>query len=110
MQGKLDAFFHTVGHPSQDIFFTVNSAPEARFIPLVNIEKLLSQYPYYSKTSIPIKLYIGAHNSTDVETFSVKTTLLTSVKIPDDVVYAITKAIFADFESLGKYDPVLKTS
>jgi hypothetical protein len=109
LHGKLDAFFHTVGHPSQDIFFAVNSVPEARFIPLVNIEKLLSKYPYYSKSIIPIKLYPGADNKKDVETVGVKATFLTSAKIPDDVVYAITKAIFDDFESLGEHHHVLNT-
>ncbi len=109
LHGELDAFFQTVGHPSQNIMFTINSAPEARFIPPVNIEKLMSRYPYYSKSIIPIGLYRGADDRKDVETFGVKATFLTSVKIPDDVVYTITKAIFDDFESLGEYDPVLKT-
>ena len=109
LHSKLDAFFHTVGHPNADIRFAVNSLPGARFIPLVNIEKLLSKYPYYSKTFIPIKLYPGAANKEDVETFGIRATFLTSANISDDVVYAITKTIFDDFESLGEYDPVLNT-
>ena len=109
LHGKLDAFFHTIGHPNTDIRFAVNSVPEARFIQLVNIENLLSKYPYYSKSSIPIELYPGVNNKKDVETVGLKATFLTSAKIPDDVVYAITKAVFDDFESLGEYDPVLNT-
>jgi len=109
LHGQLDAFFHTVGHPSTGIRFAENSVPGARFIPLVNIEKLLSKYPYYSKSIIPIELYPLADNKENVETFGVKATFVTSSKIPDDVVYTITKAIFDDFESFGKYDLVLKT-
>ena len=109
LHGKLDAFFHTVGHPSQDISFATYSVRGARFIPLVNIAKLLSKYPYYSKSFIPIKLYPRADNKKDVETIGVKAAFLTSAKIPDDVVYAITKAIFDDFESLKEHIPVLKT-
>jgi TRAP transporter TAXI family solute receptor len=109
LHGQLDAFFHTVGHPSMGIKYAVNSVPQARFIPLVNIEKLLSKYPYYSKSIIPIELYTGADNNEDVETVGVKATFLTSAKIPDDVIYAITKAVFDDFESLGEFDPVLNT-
>lgn len=109
LHSKLDAFFHTVGHPNMDIKFAVNSVPGARFIPLVNVEELLNKYPYYSKSFIPIKLYPGADNKEDVETFGIKATFLTSSKIPDDVVYAITKAIFDGFQSLGEYDPVLNT-
>ena len=109
LQGELDAFFHTLGHPSKDIRFAVNSVPKARFIPLVNIDKLLSKYPYYSKSNIPIELYSGVLNRKDVETFGVKASFLTSAKIRDDVVYAITKATFDEFQSLGKFDPILKT-
>ena len=109
LHGELDAFIHTVGHPSTDIRFAVNSVPEAQLIPLVNIEKLMSKRPYYSESFIPIELYPGVNNKKDVETVGVKATFLTSAKISDDVVYAITKAIFDDFESLGEYDPVLNT-
>ncbi len=109
MHSQLDAFFHTVGHPSQDIEFVTSSVRGARFIPLVNIERLLAKYPYYSKSVIPVKLYPRADNDKDVETIGVKATFLTSAKIPDEVVYAVTKAVFNDLDSLGKYDPVLKT-
>ena len=80
-----------------------------RLFPLVNIEKLLSKHPYYSKSFIPIELYPRADNKKDVETVGVKAIFLTSAKIPDDVVYATTKAIFDGFDSLGEYDPVLST-
>ena len=109
LHGKVDAFFHTVGHPSQDIKFATYSVHGARFIPLVNIEKILSTNPYYSKSFIPIELYPRSDNKDDVETIGVKATFLTSAKVPDDIVYAVTKAVFDDLESLGQYDPVLKS-
>ncbi len=109
MHSSIDAFFHTVGHPSQNIKFATYSVRGARFIPLVNIEKILSTNLYYSKSFIPIELYPRADNKNDVETIGVKATFLTSAKVPDDIVYAITKAVFDDLESLGQYDPVLKT-
>lgn len=109
MHGKLDAFFHTTGHPSQDIKFVTYSVGGAKFIPLVNIEKILSASPYYSRSFIPIDLYPVAVNNKDVETIGVKATLLTSAKVPDDIVYAVTKAVFEDLESLGIHDPVLET-
>lgn len=108
LHGKVDAFFHTVGHPSQDIKFATYSVRGARFIPLVNIEKILSKNLYYSKSFIPIELYPRADNKNDVETIGVKATFLTSAKVPEDIVYAVTKAVFNDLESLGQYDPVLK--
>lgn len=109
LHGQLDAYFDTIGHPSKSMLFAVNSVPRVRFIPLVNIDKVLSKYPYYSKSIIPVKLYPGVLNVEDVDTVGLKATFLTSANIRDDVVYAITKAIFEEFESLGKFDPILKT-
>ena len=73
------------------------------------IEKILSTNPYYSRSLIPIELYPRADNNKDVETIGVKATFLTSVKVPDDIVYVVIKAILNDLESLGEYDPVLQT-
>ena len=108
MHSELDAFFHTVGHPAQDIRFATYSVRGARLIPLVNIEKIISTMPYYSRSSIPAELYPHADNRSDVETIGVKATFLTSSKVPDDIVYAVTKAVFDNLESLRKYAPVLK--
>jgi TRAP transporter TAXI family solute receptor len=109
LRGELDAFFHTVGHPTLDINFAVNSLPRARLIPLSNIEELLSTHPYYSRAVIPIGLYPDVGNEDDVETIGVKAILLTSAAVPDEVVYAITRAVFDGIESVGKFEPVLKT-
>jgi TRAP transporter TAXI family solute receptor len=109
MHSELDAFFYTVGHPNTNIKFATYSVRGARFIPLVNIEDILSSNPYYSRSSIPIELYPRADNESDVETVGVRATFLTSAKVPEDVVYAVTKAVFENLESLGEYDPVLNT-
>jgi hypothetical protein len=108
IHSKIDAFFHTVGHPSQDIKFATYSVRGARFIPLANIEKILSTNPYYSKSFIPIELYTSADNKKDVETIGVKATFITSSMVSDDIVYAVTKAVFDNLDSLGEYAPVLK--
>ena len=108
MHGRVDAFFHTVGHPSQDIKSATFLVGGIRFIPPVNIEQILSENPYYSKSFIPIELYPFAINKEDVETIGVKATFLTSAKVPDDIVYAVTKAVFDDLELLGYYSHVLK--
>ena len=109
VHSEIDAFFYTAGHPSKDIQFSTYSVRGARFIPLVNIENILSENPYYSESFIPIELYPLADNKKDVETIGVKATFLTSAKVPDEIVYAVTKAVFDDLESLGMHDPVLKT-
>jgi TRAP transporter TAXI family solute receptor len=103
--GRIDAFFYTVGHPSGAIKEATAGATKVRFVTISGIETLLSEYPYYAKSFVPIKLYPGAMNEQDVETFGVKATFVTSAKVPENVVYAITKEVFENFESFKKLHP-----
>lgn len=107
MRGELDAFFYTVGHPTTAITFATVGAKKILFVPMVNIEKLLSKCPYYVESIIPVSLYPQAANTADVKTFGVKATFVTSAKIPDHVVYAITKEVFENLGSLKYSDPTL---
>ncbi len=109
MHSELDAFFYTVSHPNTDMKFATYSVRGARFIPLVNIEKILSTNPYYSKSFIPIDRYPRANNEKDVETIGVKAILLTSAGVSEEIVYAVTKAVFDDLESLAEYGLALQT-
>ena len=108
MRGELDAFFYTVGHPSTAIKFATVGAKKTLFIPIVNIEKLLSKHPYYTKSFIRVSLYPQVANEENVKTFGVKATFVTSDKIPEDVVYAITKGVFENLGSLKSSHPTLK--
>jgi TRAP transporter TAXI family solute receptor len=108
MRGELDAFFYTVGHPTTAIKFATVGAKKSLFVSIVNIEKLLSKHPYYVKSFIPVALYPQTANEKDVKTFGVKATFVTSSKIPDDVVYAITKEVFQNLGSLKYSHPTLK--
>jgi TRAP transporter TAXI family solute receptor len=108
MRGDLDAFFYTVGHPSTVIKFATVGAKQTLFIPIANIERLLSKYPYYVKSFVPVSLYPQAANEEDVKTFGVKATFVTSAKIPDNVVYVITKEVFENLGSLKFSHPTLK--
>jgi TRAP transporter TAXI family solute receptor len=107
MRGDLDAFFYTVGHPTTAIKFATVGAKKTIFVPMINIEKLLSKYPYYVKSVIPVSLYPQVANKEDIKTFGVKATFVTSAKIPDNVVYAITKAVFENLGSLKYAHPTL---
>jgi TRAP transporter TAXI family solute receptor len=103
--GRIDAFFYTVGHPSGAIKEATAGRRKVHFVPIVQVDKLLAKYPYYAKAFIPIKLYEGATNKEDVQTFGVKATFVTSAKVPDNVVYAITKEVFENFEEFKKLHP-----
>jgi len=103
-EGQIDAFFYTVGHPCGAIREATAGARKVRLVPVTGpgIDKLIAGSPYYAKATIPVGLYPGAQNNSDVETFGVKATLVTSAKAADDVVYAITKEIFDNFDQFKK--------
>ena len=101
IRGELDAFFFTAGHPNSEIKYATMSVRGARIIPLKNVEGLVSTHPFMLRASIPSGLYPMANSQFDIETVGVNATLVTSANVPDEVVYAITKAIFDNLESLA---------
>jgi TRAP transporter TAXI family solute receptor len=98
--GRIDAFFYTVGNPNGSIMEATSGKRKVHFVPVEGecIDKLVAKWPYYAKAYIPIKFYPQATNKGDVNTFAVKATFVTSAKVPDKVVYAITKEIFDNLE------------
>jgi len=105
--GRIDAFFYTVGHPSGAIKEATAGARKVHFVPVAGpgLDKMIKEKPYYAKSFIPIKLYPNATNKEDVPTFGVKATFVTSAKEPDKVVYAIVKEVFDNFEAFKKLHP-----
>ena len=103
--GRIDAFFYTVGHPSGAIKEATAGRRKVRIIPIEDIEVLIKKYPYYAPATIPIKFYPGAVNKKDIPSFGVKATFVTSAKVPDEIVYAITKEVFDNFERFKKLHP-----
>ncbi|MGD8252500.1 MAG: TAXI family TRAP transporter solute-binding subunit [Desulfobacterales bacterium] len=104
--GRIDAAFYTVGHPSGYYKEATAGARKVKFIPIPNADKLVAKYPYYAKAQTLMTDYPGATNTEEaVETFGVKATFVTSAKVPDDVVYAITKEVFDNFDTFKKLHP-----
>lgn len=101
---NVDAIIYTVGHPNGSIQ-EATSTVDARLIPVTGeaIDKLISDNPYYAKAVIPGGMYAG--NDEDVETFGVKATFVTSADVPDDMVYAVVKAVFDNFDRFKKLHP-----
>ena len=103
--GRLDAAFYTVGHPSGYYKEATAGKRKVKFVPITNIESLLKKYPYYAKSKTLVENYPGAANDSDIPTFGVKATFVTSAKVPDEVVYAITKEVFDNFDEFVKLHP-----
>ena len=107
---RIDAFFCTVGHPSETLRKAVSGSRKVRFVPITGrgIDKLVAERGYYTKAVLPVtEFYREAENGTDVETFGVIATMCTSARVPDHVVYAVTKALFENFDHFRKQHPAL---
>ena len=103
--GRIDAFFYTVGHPAGAITESTAGRRKVRIIPVIGMEKLLADFPYYAQTSIPVGLYPQAENQEDIPTIGVMTTLVTSANVPEDVVYAVTKALLDNLDEFRTMHP-----
>ncbi len=103
--GRIDAFFYTVGHPNSAVREATTGRRKIRFAPITGVDKIIKKYPYYTKSFIPTDLYPGAVNEGKVNTFGVKATLVTSAQVSDTVVYALTKEIFENFEAFKSMNP-----
>jgi len=106
--GRIDAFFYTVGHPNGNIKEATAGRRKVLFVPITKINSLLEKYPYYARSLIPVEDYPGAENKEDTPTFGVKATLITSANTPDEVVYAITKEVFENFDEFRSLHPAYK--
>lgn len=104
---KIDAFFFTVGHPNGTIKEATSGRIKVNIVPIKGsgIDELLKKYSYYAKSIIPSKFYPNAVNKSDTESIGVKATLVTSSKVDDKIVYAITKEVFDNLEAFKKLHP-----
>ena len=101
---KIDGFFYAVGHPSANIQDPTTTCA-AKLIPLTGpaIDKLVAEFPYFAKATIPGGMY--ANNAQPTETYGVLATLVTSAKVPDASVYELVKATFENFDEFKKLHP-----
>ncbi|MBA7517170.1 hypothetical protein ES705_09223 [subsurface metagenome] len=103
--GRIDAYFYTVGHPSGSFKEATAGRRKVHFVPIENVDNLLNKYSYYAKSYIPISHYPNATNTADVPTYGVKATLCTSIKVPENVVYAVTKEVFENLDDFRALHP-----
>lgn len=109
--GRIDAYFYTVGHPAGNIKEATAGKRAVRICDIggPKLQDLIQEKPYYAEAVIPMSFYPGADNKQqEVKTFGVKATLVTNADVPDEVVYAITKEVFDNFEDFKKLHPAYK--
>lgn len=97
--GKIDAAFIVAGAPTTAVVDLSTSAD----VYIINIDdehssKLMEDYPFYTKTTIPAGTYDGQEE--DAQTVSVRATLIASNELSEDVVYELVKAMFDNKDEL----------
>ncbi len=99
IQGEIDAFFFTVGHPTA----AITQASEAVPIALVPIDgpevaAALRSQPYYLMGNLPGRHYRGVSDA--VRTVGVRALLITHEQQSPEIVYQMTKALADNWDQL----------
>ncbi len=99
--GKIDAAFVVAGAPTTAVV-DLSTAAQVYVIPVDGAERdsLMKDYAFYTKTTIPAGTYKG--QDADVETVSVRATLIAADDVSEDAVYELVKAMFDNQEELVK--------
>ena len=103
---KIDAFVFVAGHPNA--IFQEAATSCASNIASVSgppVDKLVASNPFYAKADIPGKMYRGT--DTAQPSFGVLATVVVNADMPEAAAYAITRAVFENFEDFKKLHPAI---
>ncbi|MGE4561556.1 MAG: TAXI family TRAP transporter solute-binding subunit [Rhodospirillales bacterium] len=105
--GKIDAYGYTVGVPNAGVSVATDGCG-AKIINLkTGVEKkLVDGNPFYAFATIPKGTY--KTTDSDVTTFGVMATFVTSADVPEDVVYEVTRAVFENIDDFRTLHPAFK--
>lgn len=105
---KIDAFIYMVGHPNGSIKEATTSC-DAKLVSATGpqITKIVAERPYYAYSTVPAGMYRGT--DTDVTSFGVAATLVTSTDVSDEVAYNVAKAVFENFDTFTRLHPAFAT-
>ena len=106
--GKIDVMIYAAGNPN-GVLQEATQSCKVRIIPVdrETIDKLTQMNSYYVKATIPGGMYAG--NSSNIETFGVKSGIVASEKTDADIVYNVTKATFENFDNFRTLHPVFSS-
>ncbi|WP_352399542.1 TAXI family TRAP transporter solute-binding subunit [Anaerotignum sp.] len=98
--GKIDAAFITAGAPTTAVVdLAISKDINLLAIDDEHAETLMAEYPFYTKTIIPGGTYSCVPD--DVQTLSVRATLIAGNELTEDTVYELTKALFDNKDALA---------
>jgi uncharacterized protein len=105
---KVDAIVFEAGQPN-GLTQAATTDCQARLVRVAGppIDRLLATRPYYIASVIPGGMYAG--NPSDVPTIGTRAVLVSSSNQPDELVYAMVRAIFGNFAVFRQLHPALAT-
>lgn len=98
--GKIDAAFIVAGAPTPAIT-ELCQTNDAWLVPIDGdiADKLMDSCPYYTAYNVPAGTYKG--QDADVQTITVKATLICDADASEDDIYAVTAAIFDNIDDIS---------
>ena len=101
---KIDAFGYTVGVPNAGVAQSTDGCG-ASIINLNTdaVKKLVADNPFYAFATIPKGTYKTSKK--DVTTFGVMASVVSSEAVPEELVYAVVKAVFENLDDFKKQHP-----
>ena len=105
--GRIDAYFYTVGHPNGSITEATTGRRRVRFVPVTGVEALIEAAPFYSLTEVPVHHYPRSVNEEPVPSIGMLTTVVTSADVPEEIVHQVVKSVFENLDTLKEQHPAL---
>ncbi len=106
--GKIDAYVYTVGVPNAGVAIATDGcgAKIVNFNNNIAKSNVTADKPYYAWATIPKGTY--KTTASDVTTWGVKATFVTSADVSADVVYEVTRAVFENIGDFRKLHPAFR--
>jgi TRAP transporter TAXI family solute receptor len=101
---NIDAMIYTVGHPSGSIQ-EATTACDSVLVTVANdaVDQLVADNSFYRTATIPGGMYRGTDE--DTMTFGVGATFVSSMAVPEEVVYEVVKAVFDNIDQFKGLHP-----
>lgn len=105
--GSIDVGFFSGVHPMTEVASAIDQCGAVPVpVKVPGVEALLQQAPWLSRAVIRGGTYDGIKD--DLSTIAMRALLVTTTRVPADRVYGTLRTIFANFNALGRLEPVLQ--
>lgn len=102
LDGKIDAYFHTVGHPCN---FIKESQSSIKLVPITGIKKWDKGHAIFKTTQITTTEYPHILGNKNIPTYGMYSVLITHKDTDDQAIYNFTSWILNNVKKLKNFHP-----